>query len=152
MRVIILGCGRVGATLAQMLDEEGHDVTIVDLSIDAFRRLSPEFKGTAVVGTGIDEDVLRRAGIEQAEVFVAVTNGDNTNIMASQVAKVGFGVPKVVVRIYDPVREETYRKLGLDTMCPTILGALRIKALLEGKRSAEAADLAARVRGSVGGH
>jgi len=143
MRVVILGCGRVGATLAQMLDEEGHDVTIVDLNIDAFRRLSPEFKGTAVVGTGIDEDVLRRAGIEQADAFVAVTNGDNTNIMASQVAKRVFGVPKVVVRIYDPVREETYRKLGLDTYCPTVLGARNIKLLLEGKA---ATDLGSRLR------
>jgi trk system potassium uptake protein len=151
MRAIILGCGRVGATLAQMLDEEGHDVTIVDISIDAFRRLSPDFKGTAVVGTGIDEDVLRRAGIEHADAFVAVTNGDNTNIMASQVAKLVFGVPRVVVRIYDPVREETYRKLGLDTMCPTILGALRIKSGLEGKGSLEAGDLASRIRGGTTG-
>lgn len=135
MRVIILGCGRVGSTLATMLDAEGHDVTILDLNSDQFRRLGSDFKGTAMVGTGIDEDVLRRAGIEQADAFIAVTNGDNTNIMSSQIARVVFKVPKVITRIYDPVRQDTYRGLGLETICPTILGAQTIKNALEGKQA-----------------
>ncbi|MCL5960895.1 MAG: TrkA family potassium uptake protein [Chloroflexi bacterium] len=135
MRFIILGCGRVGARLATMLDSEGHQVTVVDLKSDQFRRLGPDFKGTAMVGTGIDEDVLRRAGVEQADTFIAVTNGDNTNIMSSQIARVIFGVPKVITRIYDPIREHTYRELGLETFCPTILGAQAIKEMIERKQS-----------------
>ncbi len=133
MRVIILGCGRVGSKLATVLDSEGHEVTIIDLNAEQFRRLGPDFKGTAMVGTGIDEDVLRRAGIEQADAFVAVTNGDNTNIMSSQIAKVIFKVPKVVTRIYDQVREDTYHALGLKTICPTTIGAMTIKNVLEDK-------------------
>ncbi len=137
MRVIILGCGRVGAKLATILDSEGHDVTIIDLHSDQFRRLGTDFKGTAMVGTGIDEDVLPRAGIEQADAYVAVTNGDNTNIMSSQIARAIFNVPKVITRIYDPVREDTYRALGLETICPTTIGALTIKRALEGKSTEE---------------
>ncbi len=131
VRVIILGCGRVGSRLATLLDGEGHEVTVIDLKADQFQRLGPDFKGTAMVGTGIDEDVLRRAGIEQADAFVAVTNGDNRNIMASQIAKIIFNVPKVVTRIYDPVRENTYQRLGLETFCPTTTGAMAIKQVLE---------------------
>ncbi|MCL5263828.1 MAG: TrkA family potassium uptake protein [Chloroflexi bacterium] len=140
MRVIILGCGRVGSKLATTLDSEGHEVIIIDLNADQFRRLGSEFKGTAMVGTGIDEDVLLRAGIEQADAFVAVTNGDNTNIMSSEIARAIFNVPKVITRIYDPVRQETYRGLGLETICPTIIGAKAIKNVLEGK-SAETSIL-----------
>ncbi|MBI2954755.1 MAG: NAD-binding protein [Chloroflexi bacterium] len=132
MRVVILGCGRVGSKLATTLDGEGHQVTVIDKNADQFRRLGSDFKGTAVVGTGIDEDVLLRAGIEQADAFVAVTNGDNTNIMSAQMAKVIFNVPKVVARIYDPVREATYHDLGMETICPTILGAKAIQNVLEG--------------------
>jgi trk system potassium uptake protein TrkA len=139
MRVIILGCGRVGSKLASVLDAEGHEVTIIDLNADQFRRLGPDFKGTAMVGNGIDEDVLRRAGIEQADAFVAVTNGDNRNIMASQVVKLVFNVPKVVTRIYDPVREDTYHAIGLETICPTTIGALTIKKVLEGEEPEGAA-------------
>lgn len=135
MRVIILGCGRVGSRLATMLDAEGHDVTILDLKSDQFRRLGADFKGTAMVGTGIDEDVLKRAGVEQADAFIAVTNGDNTNIMSSQIARTVFGVTRVITRIYDPVREATYHGLGLETFCPTILGAQTIKDILESKQA-----------------
>ena len=132
MRVVILGCGRVGARLANSLDSEGHQVGIIDRSSEAFsQRLSPEFSGTVVVGIGIDEDVMRRAGIVGADVFAAVTNSDNTNIMASQMAKVIFAVPKVICRIYDPIRYETYRTLGLQTVSPTTLGANRVRELLE---------------------
>ncbi|MBI5956682.1 MAG: TrkA family potassium uptake protein [Chloroflexi bacterium] len=123
MNIIVLGCGRVGAALATMLDAEGHSVTVIDQNSDAFRRLDAGYKGNMVLGTGIDEDVLRSAGIEKADAFAAVTNGDNTNIMASQIASTIFHVPRVVTRIYDPIREETYRTLGLDTICPTSVGA-----------------------------
>lgn len=121
MNFVILGCGRVGSRLATLLDSQGHRVAIIDKNADAFKRLPESFGGTAVVGIGIDEDVLRSAGIEDADVFAAVTNGDNTNIMASQVAKEIFKVPKVIARIYDPIREDTYHTLGLDTICPTTL-------------------------------
>ena len=86
-----------------------------------------------VLGTGIDEDILRRAGIETADAFIALSNGDNTNAMAAEIAKLVFKVPHVVARLYDPVREDTYRALGLETICPTTIGALTIKRVLEGK-------------------
>lgn len=131
MRVVILGCGRVGAGLANQLDAEGHEVTIIDRNSDQFRRLDPEFGGTAVVGQGIDQDILRRAGIEQADFFIALTNGDNTNAMAAQIAQQVFSVPRVIARIYDPVREEMYRNLGLETYCPTTLGMSKVRELME---------------------
>jgi trk system potassium uptake protein TrkA len=121
MNFVVLGCGRVGARLAITLDSMGHKVSVIDQNPDAFKRLPSSFRGVEVVGIGIDEDILRRAGIEEADVFAAVTNGDNTNIMASQVAKEIFNVPRVIARIYDPVRENTYHMLGLDTVCPTTL-------------------------------
>lgn len=114
-----MGCGRVGARIASILDHSGHDVSVVDVEPRAFKRLAPDFGGDTIIGTGIDEDVLRSAGIETATAFVAVTNGDNRNIMAAQVARLVFEVPEVVCRIYDPVREDTYRRLGLTTVCPT---------------------------------
>jgi trk system potassium uptake protein len=119
MKVVIMGCGRVGARVASLLDHNGHDVTVIDSEPAAFRRLSDEFDGDTVIGTAIDEDILRLAGIEQADAFIAVTNGDNRNIMAAQVARMIFDVPQVILRIYDPVREDTYRRLGLTTVCPT---------------------------------
>jgi trk system potassium uptake protein TrkA len=131
MKVVILGCGRTGANLAKMLAAEGHQVTIIDKERASFSRLGPDFNGTMVIGIGIDEDVLRRAGIEEAEAFVAVTNGDNTNAMAAQVARDIFGVRRVVCRIYDPLRAEIYHKLGLEVICPTLWGATWIKEILE---------------------
>jgi len=119
MKVVIMGCGRVGARVAALLDNTGNDVTVIDTDSRSFRRLPAGFGGETIIGTGIDEDVLRRAGIEEAEVFIAATNGDNRNIMASQVARLIFDVPEVICRIYDPVREDTYRRLGLTTVCPT---------------------------------
>jgi len=120
------------------MDREGHEVVIVDRDPNAFSRaanrgiLGNSFKGDQVVGNGTDVDVLRRAGIERADGFVAVTEGDNRNIMAAQIAKHVFKVPRVVARIYDPERAEAYEKLGLHTICPTIDGAKRIeKTLLE---------------------
>ena len=119
MRVVIMGCGRVGARVAGLLDHSGNEITVIDTDSRAFRRLPAGFGGDTVIGTGIDEDVLRKAGIEDANAFIAVTNGDNRNIMAAQVARLIFEVPLVVCRIYDPVREDTYRRLGLTTVCPT---------------------------------
>ena len=126
MNIVILGCGRVGATLATMLDRAGHTVSIIDFSSEAFRRLEPDFGGTTIVGNGVDEEILIRAGIKEADAFAAVTNGDNRNIMSSQIAKEIFNVKKVVCRIYDPMRQSTYHELGLETICPTIIGAQMI--------------------------
>ncbi|MBV9689151.1 MAG: TrkA family potassium uptake protein [Ktedonobacteraceae bacterium] len=123
MKIIILGCGRVGATLAMKMEEVGHSVTIIDNSNDSFRRLDPKFRGVKILGNGVDEETLRRAGIETADAFAAVTNGDNRNIMASQIAKEIFHVRKVVCRIYDPIRQSTYNLLGLEAISPTIIGA-----------------------------
>lgn len=134
MNIIILGCGRVGALLAAQLDNAGHAVTIIDSSNDAFQRLDPEFKGDKVTGNGVDEEVLRRARVESADAFIAVTNGDNRNIMASQMAKQLFKVNKVLCRIYDPLRESTYRELGLETFCPTLVGANMLFNAISGKQ------------------
>ena len=137
MKIVILGCGRVGATLATMMDLAGHTVSIIDYSNESFRRLDPKFSGETVIGNGVDEEILIRAGIKEADAFAAVTNGDNRNIMASQIAKEIFNVKKVVCRIYDPVRQSTYNELGLETICPTIVGAqMLFDALLDGKREA----------------
>jgi trk system potassium uptake protein TrkA len=119
VKIVVMGCGRVGARIASILDHNGHQVTVVDTDSRAFRRLPAGFTGGTVIGTGIDEDVLREAGIEEAVAFIAVTNGDNRNIMAAQVAQLVFNVPEVICRIYDPVREDIYRRLGLTTVCPT---------------------------------
>jgi trk system potassium uptake protein TrkA len=132
MRIVILGCGRVGAHLANTLLSDGHQVTMIDRNSASFARLGSDFAGKLVVGTGIDEDVLREAGIEEAEAFVAVTNGDNTNVMAAQVAKEIFGVQRVICRISDPLREEIYRTLGLETICPTLWEANQIRQTVEG--------------------
>jgi len=134
MNIVILGCGRVGALLATQLDNAGHAVTIVDNSNDSFQRLDPEFKGDKVTGSGVDEEVLRRAHVNKADAFIAVTNGDNRNIMASQMAKEIFNVKKVLCRIYDPLRESTYRELGLETFCPTNLGAMMLFDAITGKK------------------
>jgi trk system potassium uptake protein len=124
MKIIILGCGRVGATLAQLLIAESHDVTVIDQNSEAFGRLGQDFPHEkTVLGDGTDEDVLRRAGLATADAFVAVTNGDNRNILASQIAQHSFAVPKVMCRIYDPVRQETYNAMGLESISPTIVGA-----------------------------
>lgn len=131
MRTVIVGCGRVGASLAKQLSEEGDDVTVVDSNEAAFNRLGEDFSGEMILGTAVDEDVLRRAGTEQAEAFVAVTNADTTNIMAAQLAQHLFGVHKVICRIYDPARAVIYRELGLDTICPTTIGAEKVERFFE---------------------
>src|SRR5690242_21418165 len=132
MFVIIMGCGRVGARLAQMLTSAGHEVTILDIKSSAFNRLGSDFKGTTILGNGIDVDVLGRAGIERADAFVAATQGDNRNIMSSQIGQHVFRVPKVVTRIYDPIRADTFDELGLQSISPTVLGANAFLEVLTG--------------------
>ena len=113
-----MGCGHVGAELASVLDAEGHKVTILDKDASKFDKLSPNFKGTALVGDGTDEEVLKKAGIAQADAFIALTREDERNAMAAQIARQMFNVPKVVCRIYDTLREEFYASLGLDAISP----------------------------------
>src|SRR3954449_12748076 len=126
-----MGCGRVGARLATLLAEDQHEVTVLDVNERAFERLPAGFTGTALVGNGIDVDVLRRAGIERADAFAAVTQGDNRNVMASQIARHIFNVSKVVTRIYDPLRQETFEMLGIQAISPTVIGADRFLDFLD---------------------
>jgi len=133
MYIVISGCGRVGAQLATMLSEDGHNVVVIDSDGTSFRRLGASFNGLTVVGNGFDERVLEKAGIQDADIFVAVTNLDNTNIMAGQVAKKLYNVQKVISRVYYPDREKTYHKLGLETVCGTTLVARRIRDFILGR-------------------
>jgi trk system potassium uptake protein TrkA len=123
MKAVIVGCGRVGSMLARRLGSEGHDVSIVDLNVAQFNRLGEDFAGNMVPGNGLDEQTLRRAGIEQADAFAAVTNGDNRNLMMAQVAATMFHVPRVITRVYDPIRAQVYKEMGLETICSTIIGS-----------------------------
>ena len=133
MKVLIMGCGRVGARLASLLDEDGHEVTILDNDVYSFRRLPSTFGGAALFGNGISEEALKKAGIEEVDVFVALTQGDNRNVMACQMAKHIFNVPRVMCRIYDPLREEMYSALGLETISPTKVFAQLLREKLEGE-------------------
>lgn len=132
MKVIIMGCGRVGAQLAILLDKGGHQVTVLDNKAYSFRWLPGDFKGTALLGHGLDEVSLKKAGIENADIFVAVTQGDNRNIMACQIAKHIFNVPKVVCRIYDPLRRDLYITLGLEALSPTTIFAKMLQEKVDG--------------------
>lgn len=123
MNIVVVGCGRVGSQLATMLSVEGHNVVVIDKDEEAFRRLGGTFNGVTLVGLGFDEEVLEQAGIGEADAFAAVTNLDNTNLMAAEVARKIFGVRHVVARLYNPVRERTYQQLGLDYVCGTTLVA-----------------------------
>ncbi len=122
-KIIILGCGRVGSTLARQMASEGHSVTVLDQTSDSFRRLGSKFKGQRLVGSGLDQDLLKRAQFADADVFIAVTQGDNTNIMAAQIAREVFAIPRVLARIYDPIRAQAYREMGITTLCTTTLAA-----------------------------
>ena len=115
-----MGCGRVGSSLAIELESAGHSVAIIDQSKEAFRRLGPDFKGRTIVGVGFDRDTLLEAGIEGADAFAAVSNGDNSNILAARVARESYGVTNVVARIYDPGRAEIYQRLGIPTVATVI--------------------------------
>jgi trk system potassium uptake protein TrkA len=122
MRVLIMGCGRVGAGLATQLADEGHDVVVIDTDAFAFQRLLPEFSGRRLVGSGTDDRTLLDAGIREADCFVALATGDNRNILASQKAKEIYGVKTVVTRVKDPLRSDLFARLGLRTFSPTKIG------------------------------
>lgn len=127
MNIMIVGCGRVGSQLALLLSQEGHNVTIIDKNQDAFKRLGGTFNGVQALGNGFDEKLLKELKIERQDAFVSVTSGDNTNLMASQIAKKIFKVPRVIARVYDPRRADIYRKLGLDIISGTVLVAAMIR-------------------------
>jgi trk system potassium uptake protein TrkA len=127
MKIVIMGCGRVGAQLAAMLDNESNTVTVIDTNKLSFRRLPPKFNGTSLLGNGTDMDTLKKAGIEEADAFVAVTEGDNRNIMAAQIAKHVFKVPRVMCRIYDPLRKDVYEIVGIEAISPTTVFAQILK-------------------------
>lgn len=116
MHVVIMGCGRLGSTLAHNLESRGHSVAVIDQNSDAFRRLGSEFGGITVTGIGFDRDVLRAAGIERADAFAAVSSGDNSNIISARLARETFGVSRVVARIYDARRAQVYERLGIPTV------------------------------------
>ena len=133
MRVIIVGCGRVGAWVATELDRRGEHVTVIEVNPRGFARLPSNFKGETVRGSGTDEDVMRSAGAEQADIVMALTEGDNRNGLAAQLAKHTFGVPRVVAKVNDPMRSEAYRALGIETISrTTILGNALVTAALDG--------------------
>lgn len=121
MKIVIVGCGRVGSTLAENLDADGHDVIIFDIRTAAFDRLPETFKGAAIRGDGTDEEVLRKAGAEGADIFLSLTEGDNRNVMAAQVATESLAIPQVIAKINDPVRAAAYAELGVATLCRTNL-------------------------------
>ena len=121
MRVIIIGCGRVGARTAAELDQRGEHVTVIDVDQRAFSRLPSTFAGVTMRGSGSDEDILRGAGADLADLLMALTEGDNRNTLAAQLGKHIFGIPRVIAKINDPLRAEAYRTLGLETICRTVL-------------------------------
>lgn len=130
MKIIVIGCGRVGAGLAQTLSQRGHEVAAVDNDPAAFERLGPQFKGQIVVGVGFDQEVLLHAGIERADGLAAVTSTDEANVVVARVARQIFRVPRVVARLYDPRKAEIYRRLGLQTINPALWGINRLTEFL----------------------
>ncbi|NMC11993.1 MAG: TrkA family potassium uptake protein [Chloroflexi bacterium] len=130
MKIIIMGCGRVGTQLALTLSKEDHEIIVIDSSDEALDRLGSGFKGKKIKGVGFDKDILIRAGIQMADAFAATSSSDNANIVAARIARNIFHVPRVVARIFDPQRAEIYRRLGLLTISPTVWGAERIRELI----------------------
>jgi trk/ktr system potassium uptake protein len=130
MKVIIMGCGRVGEQLSLVMSQEGHDIVIIDQDPAALDRLDPEFHGTKIRGVGFDRQILEKAGIEEAEGFASTSSSDNANIVAARIARNVFHVPRVVARLHNPRRAEIYRRLGLVTISSTTWGARRISELL----------------------
>jgi trk system potassium uptake protein len=116
VHIVIMGCGRVGSTIAHILEDQGHSVAIIDQDAEAFRKLRSGFKGSKITGTGFDREILIEAGIERADAFAAVSSGDNSNVIAARVARESFDVHRVVARIYDPRRAEVYQRLGIPTV------------------------------------
>ena len=134
MKAIVIGCGRVGSAVARRLDEEGWDVTAIDDEEEALARLGADWRGGFVVGHGMDESVLREAGIGEADAVVVATDGDNTNLVVAQVAQKRYGIDCVVVRVLDPARAEFYTSRGLNVVCPT---SAAIRTLTEAVRASE---------------
>jgi trk system potassium uptake protein len=130
MKILVMGCGRVGEQVSRLMSDEGHDVVVIDMNAAALARLGPDFKGTRVRGIGFDREVLIKAGIETADAFAATSASDNANIVAARIARTVFHVPRVVARLYDPRRAEIYQRLGMVTISSTHLGAERIRELL----------------------
>ncbi len=130
MRIIVMGCGRVGGLVSQLMAKEGHDVVVIDKSAQALERLGANFKGRKVVGIGFDRDVLMEAGIQQADAFAATSASDNVNVIAARIARNVYQVPRVVARLFDPRQAEVYQRLGLQTISATDLGAERIREIL----------------------
>jgi trk system potassium uptake protein TrkA len=130
VKTVIVGCGRVGSVLADALDRAGHDVIVIDTSTSAFDRLPASFGGTAVRGDGTDEDTLRRAGAESADLFMAMTEGDNRNVMAAQLAVEALDAGRVIAKINDPLRSAAYADLGINTLCRTNLMAAAVNTFL----------------------
>jgi len=131
MQVVVIGCGKVGSKFAQVLSEEGNDVVVISNDAKSFKNLSPDFSGMTLTGVPIDQDVLKMAGIETADVLVAVTEDDNVNVVVCQVAKEIFKVPKVIARIYNPSREHVFHEFGLETICPTDITVNVMRASME---------------------
>jgi trk system potassium uptake protein len=130
MKVILMGCGRIGSQVSRVLDNQGHDMTVIDDCAENLERLGEGFKGKKIVGVGFDREILNKAGIEHADAFVATSSSDNLNIVAARIARNIFHVPRVVCRLYDPRRAEIYRRLGLVTISMVSWGAQRISELL----------------------
>jgi trk system potassium uptake protein len=130
VKTVIVGCGRVGAVLADMFDKAGHEVIVIDPSTRAFERLPSTFGGNALRGDGTDEDTLRRAGAEGADIFISMTEGDNRNVMAAQIAHEALGAKRVIAKINDPVRAEAYADLGIATLCRTTMMADAVNEFL----------------------
>ena len=137
MHIVIMGCGRVGSTVAHSLESRGHSVSIIDQNPDAFRRLGPDFAGLTVTGMGFDRTVLVEAGVERADAFAAVSSGDNSNIISARLARETFGVDRVVARIYDQKRAEVYERLGIPTVATVRWTADRMMRHLVPEGSAE---------------
>lgn len=130
MKFLIIGCGRVGSAVANALYVDNHKITVVDNNVNAFNRLSRGFNGTTIVGHAFDKDILEKAQIHQADALAALTNGDNSNIVTARIARDEYRVPKVIARIYDPVRAKLYRNLGIQTVAPVAWTSNKIKDLL----------------------
>jgi trk system potassium uptake protein TrkA len=131
--IIIVGCGRLGSHLANLLSKARKSVVVIDKEEKAFNRLSEEFSGFTIEADAIEIDTLLKAKIDKADVVVTTTNDDNTNIMIAQIAKSIYGVPKVIARLFEPARQKIYEELEIETLCPTVLSALEFKNIIVGK-------------------
>ena len=135
MKVVILGCSKIGTLVANWLYSQKHEVSVIDVDVGSFRRLDKDANIRQVVGMGIDYDILKKAGIERADAFIAVTNSDNTNLTAAQIAQAKFKIPKVISRVRDPKRAKAFEEIGLNIICPTIRAAEELKTFLLKKDS-----------------